>query len=121
METKEPTSFKTWAVIELLGHRRFAGYVSEEEHFGKRLIRLDHPADEPADGFVSTQFYGAEALYCLTPTSEEIARAIAKRNKPEPVHRWELPPPPEAPVAVGGRDAFEQEDHDGEGNDDEPF
>jgi hypothetical protein len=41
---------------------------------------------------VATQFYSPAALYCLTPTTEEIARAVALRNQPEPVTRWELPP-----------------------------
>ena len=38
-----------------------------------------------------TQFYGGPSIYCLTPTTEEIARAIAVRSRPSPVHAWELP------------------------------
>jgi hypothetical protein len=33
-------------------------------------------------------------MYALSPTTEEIARAVAKRNRPEPVHVFELPAPP---------------------------
>jgi hypothetical protein len=79
--------FKEWAILELMGHRKLAGLVSEQELGGTNLIRIDVPT---ADGF-ATQFYGAAALYCLTPCSEAVARAFAKGAQPEPVHRWELP------------------------------
>jgi hypothetical protein len=38
-----------------------------------------------------TQFFGGGAVYRMTPTTEVIARSVAKANQPEPVHRWELP------------------------------
>ncbi len=43
--------------------------------------------DKPADVY-ATQFYSASALYCLTPTTEEMARAL--RSRPTPVQQWEL-------------------------------
>jgi len=76
-----------WAIVELLGHVRLAGRVSEEEHFGAKLGRLDIPTGA---GF-TTQFFGGNSVYRLTPVTEEIARAVAERNQPEPVSRWELP------------------------------
>lgn len=85
-----------WAVVELLGHRRLAGFVTEEEHFGTKLIRLDIPGEN--DTF-TTQYYSASALYCLTPTTEDLARAIAARSQPAPVQQWELPAP-KVPAAV---------------------
>ncbi len=90
----ERKAFEGWAILELMGHRRLGGYVTEEEHFGAALLRIDVPRE---DGEASTQFYSPSALYCLTPTSEEIARAVAKREQPEPVHRWELPQPKTQP------------------------
>jgi hypothetical protein len=63
--------------------------------FGTVLLRIDVPGE---DGTVATQFYGGSSIYCLTPTTEEIAHAVALRNQPEPATRWELAPPnpPEA-------------------------
>jgi hypothetical protein len=85
------TTFEGWAVLELMGHRRLAGYVTEVELAGKGMLRLDVPGpdDEPA----ASQLYSPAALYCLTPTTEDVARSLAARNQPEPVHRWELPAP----------------------------
>lgn len=93
--------FGSWAVLELFGHRRLGGYVTEQTIGGGAFIRIDIPAidDEPA----VTQFYGPAAVFSLTPTSEEAAVAVARRNRPEPVHQWELPKLPAAVAAVVAR------------------
>ncbi len=72
--------------MELLGHFRTAGYVTEEEHFGCKLGRIDVPDGDR----VATMFFGGSSIYRLTPTTEEIARAVAARDQPNPVERWEL-------------------------------
>ena len=80
----ETKPFSEWAVLELMGHRKLAGLVTEHTIGGHGLIRLDIP-DGP------TQFYSPSAIYCLTPVTEETARVFAKSHIPEPVTRWELP------------------------------
>jgi hypothetical protein len=87
--TKDP-GFAQWCVIELMGHRRLAGYVQEVQIGGASFLRLDVPASE--NGLGATQFYNPSAVYCLTPTSEETARAVATLARPEPVAIWELKP-----------------------------
>ncbi|MDX3106058.1 hypothetical protein [Nonomuraea angiospora] len=86
-----PSADIGWVILELLGHRRLAGHVTTEEIAGASFLRIDIPgaADEPP----ITQFYGPSAIYAITPTSEEIARAAAARSRPRPVQRWELEPP----------------------------
>lgn len=80
----------TWAIVELLGHVRMAGRLTEESHFGVALGRLDVPDRGDGGGF-TTVWFGGGSVYRVTPTTEEIARAVAAANQPEPVHRWELP------------------------------
>lgn len=87
-------SFDQWAILELMGHVRLAGKVTEESRFGVALGRIDIPT---GDGF-TTQYFGGSSIYRLTPTTEEIARSVALRNQPEPVHRWELPAPSKADI-----------------------
>ena len=103
----ETPKFSEWAVLELMGHRRLAGRVTEEQIAGAGVLRLDVPGEggQPA----VTQYYSPSALYCITPTTEEIARKIAKANRPAPVHRYELTA---LPATVGGpRQAeFDMED-----------
>lgn len=87
------TAFEGWAVLELMGHRKLAGYVREQNVAGAGFIRIDVPG--PAgDADVATQFYAPGALYCLTPTTEDVARRFAAGCRPEPVTRWELPQAP---------------------------
>lgn len=88
------TTFEGWAVLELMGHRRLGGYVTEVELAGKGMLRIDVPSavvNGALPEMGATQFYSPAALYCLTPTTEALARALAARSQPEPVRRWELP------------------------------
>lgn len=84
-ETRTP--FEEWAILELMGHRRLAGKVTEQEIAGARFIRIDVPGP---GGTAATQFYAPGAVYAITPTTEEMARAVAQISQPEPVTRWEL-------------------------------
>ena len=85
--------FEGWAIVELMGHRRLAGFVTEEEHFGTAMLRLDvHGLDDTARPGV-TQLYGGSSVYCVTPTTEDIARRLGERSAPVPVSRYELEPP----------------------------
>lgn len=79
-------SFNQWGILELMGHVRLAGRITEESHFGAALGRIDIPS---GDGF-TTQYFGGGSIYRLTPTTEDIARSVAAHNQPQPVARWEL-------------------------------
>jgi hypothetical protein len=94
-----------WTILELMGHRRLGGLVREDTLAGAKVLRVEIP---DGDGF-TTQFYGGGALYCVTPTTEELARAVAARNRPAPMHRWELPAPAREPEP---EDADEVDDED---------
>lgn len=83
------SAFEGWVILELMGHRRLAGYLREEALGGSSFLRIDVPGDE---GTVATQFYTGAAVYCITPTTEAIARKVAKGSRPEPVTAWELRP-----------------------------
>ena len=87
--TERMPTYEGWAILELMGHRRLAGYLRAVELAGAGMLRIDVPGDDAA---VATQFYSPAAVYCVTPTTEAIARSVAKQSRPEPVHRWEVPP-----------------------------
>ena len=108
-QQKDPT-FEGWAFLELMGHRKLAGFVREQNFAGAGLIRIDVPGD---DGNIATQFYSPSALYCLTPTTEDMARRFAKNVRPEPVTRWELPPATKN-GASGAEDAQVEDEPDEE-------
>ena len=81
--------FEGYAILELMGHRKLAGRLSEQEIAGQAFVRIDIPGPD-ADIDIATQFYSAAAIYAITPTTEELARAVATGYQPQPVTRWEL-------------------------------
>jgi hypothetical protein len=90
----ESTAYSGWAVVELMGRRRYAGLVSEVVQYGVAMGRLDVP--ETDQGPAQTIFFGGDSVYQLSPVSEEAARAVCQYSRPEPVHRFELTPPTKA-------------------------
>lgn len=79
-----------WAIVELMGHVRTAGRISEEQRFGGTMGRLDIPTGDASGEYVTTYFH-ASSVYRITFASESAARAVAKQNEPEPVKGWEMP------------------------------
>lgn len=76
-----------WAVVEVMGHRRLGGHLSEAIVAGRPFLRIDIPAEEWRKA--ATQFYPASALFSLTPSDEETARAA--NPKPFGLNRLALP------------------------------
>lgn len=116
----ETTAYEGWAVLELMGHRRLAGYVREVVQYGTPMCRLDVPVE---GGEPITQFYPGTSIYCLSPVTEDVARAVALRNKPAPVSPYEVLPPslPAGRSVFGGpsSDFINPADVGGAGRDDD--
>ena len=72
-----------WAIIELFGHARIAGKVSEAEIGGCSFIRVDVPSVEGQVAF--TRYFGNGAIYSITPCSEELVRLAARQIQSSPV------------------------------------
>jgi hypothetical protein len=85
----EQIKFEEWAILELMGHRRLAGKVTDAVIGGGAFIRIDIPTK---DNGKITQFYSPNSVYCISPTTQEIATMVAINSQPEPVSRWELKP-----------------------------
>lgn len=82
--------FKEWCIVELFGHRKLAGLVTDMKIGAASLIRVDVPDSTGAT--MATQFYGPQAIYCITPTTKSMAIKAAALYEPHPVTRWELQP-----------------------------
>ncbi len=80
--------FDQWAVVELFGHQQIAGRVSEAQIGGCSFVRVDVPEVGEQKGF--TKFYGNGAIYAITITDEETARAAATYYRKQPMEEWTL-------------------------------
>lgn len=79
---------RCWAIVELFGHQQIAGEISEQTIAGGSFLRVDVPGSEGEEGF--TRFFGASAVYSITPVMEEVGRAATARLAVRPVTVWGL-------------------------------
>jgi hypothetical protein len=87
----EVKPIETWAVVELMGHVKTAGKVSEEPHFGTVLLRLDVP--EAKGKPAHTKFYGGASIYRVMPCDEQVARMVLEQTYQAPIVNFALPKP----------------------------
>lgn len=111
MSDNEIKLIETWAIVELMGHVKTAGKVSEEPHFGTVLLRIDIPEHNSKQAH--TEFHGGQAIFRLTPCDEQIARMVLAQTFTPPIVNFALPKP-----QMGMRGLFVQPDEN-EGDDEE--
>lgn len=80
--------FEEWAIVDLFGHQKIAGKISEEQIGGSSFVRVDVPAIEEQKPF--TRLFGSGAIYSITITDEETAMAAANYYKPVPMDQWTI-------------------------------
>ena len=83
------TNFEHWCILELFGHQKIAGYVTEMQIAGQGFIQVNVPENQKVPQF--TKLYGPTAIYAITPVTEEVARAVAASPLQAPVTEYELP------------------------------
>lgn len=87
-ETAAPARFETWAVVEIMGHQRTAGFVTVEEIAGLAFLRIDTPG---SNGSVHTEYVGPRSIHRLRPCTEAVARMVAVAESNSPIHMWDVP------------------------------
>ncbi len=96
MQTQNNTEapIEQWAIVEIFGHQRIAGRISEHTIGGCAFVRVDVPPIEQANGQAPipgfTKLYGNGAIYAITFVDEITARSTAAGLKLQPVGVWDL-------------------------------
>lgn len=86
----EATTGPGWAIVELMGHRILAGFVTEVTLAGAGMLRIDvYPGDAASP--IASPMHPPSALYGLTPCTEERARRAAARQYYDGGMRLALP------------------------------
>ena len=81
--------FTGWFILELMGHRKLAGYCEPRQVAGAAMLRVDVPqADERNPAY--TTFVGGQSLYSFTKVDEQTARDFVTVHKPKPVEQYSL-------------------------------
>lgn len=81
--------FESWCIVEVMGHGRYAGMVTEQQLGGGSFIRVDVPAvgDRPA----FTKLLGHSSIFAITPCTEQTAHQAAKSFAVRPFAMFEAP------------------------------
>ena len=82
-------TFSNYCVVELFGHQKIAGLVTEQVIAGQGFVRVDVPETKRHPAF--TRLFGSGAIYSITPVDENTARMAAESIFIEPVQVYISP------------------------------
>lgn len=136
---ESPAAYESWGIVEILGHKQYAGLITEQTIAGTAFVRIDIP-EVVREGYsrgdrlevaAHTKFFGPQSIYAIHPCAEQIARAAAQK-----LGQYMSPLPVEIPrqLASGSSSTVpasvtdvpadldvDVEDLDGDEDDDLPF
>lgn len=94
---------ETWAVVEVMGHQRHAGRVSQVRRFGADFCQVEVPHGDTFE----LKLLGAGSIFRVSFCTEADARAVASMDQ----HRngW---PRPQLPAPAGHPDVLDDGDID---------
>jgi hypothetical protein len=78
--------FSEWAILDLFGHQKIAGRVSEQQIGGSSFVRVDVPEVEGQPAY--TKLFGPGAIYSITITDAITAKAAVAYWKSVPMDQW---------------------------------
>lgn len=78
---------KLWAVVELFGHNKLAGMVTEQNVGSSSFVRVDVPETEQSPAF--TRLLNPSAIYAINPVTEEVARYKVAQFQVQPIESWD--------------------------------
>lgn len=119
MADSNAPAFNQWGIVEVMGHKKFAGHITEQVIAGSALVRVDVPSVVLADRIIPefSKLVGVGSIYMITPTSEEVAKQAATQ-----IARYDSDP---LPVYIPGERqiaatvADEDVDYDDDDDDDD--
>ena len=103
MSATETTGFRSWCIVELMGHSCIAGELYEQAIGGETFIRVDVPDVTTKRGELKgySKLYGKGAIYAITPTDKATCALFISQNYTPPISPYSFPAL-EAPKGCGG-------------------
>ena len=80
--------FEVFAIVELFGHQKLSGKVTEHNVGSATFIRIDVPETKGQPAF--TRLVNPSAIYAINPTTEEVATAKAEQLQTAPIDAWDI-------------------------------
>lgn len=80
--------FDIYAIVELFGHNRMAGKVSEQTIGSASFIRIDVPETTQQPKF--TRLVNPSAIYAINPVTEEVMLVMSESISSRPIESWDI-------------------------------
>lgn len=80
--------FELFAIVELFGHQRLAGKVSEQTVGSSTFVRIDVPETTVQPKF--TRIVNPSAVYAINPVTEEVMLEMAQKIEQKPIDAWDI-------------------------------
>ena len=80
--------FEIWALVELMGHNKIAGRVTEHKFGNQSMLRVDVPAVNNMPAF--SKIIAVNAVYAINPLTEQDATAYAAKLESKPLDVWDM-------------------------------
>jgi hypothetical protein len=116
MTEPKQAAFDGWAIVDVMGHQRYVGYVTTEAYGQAVMFRIDVPALEQRERVTTRPAYrdgrslpvgttitegavagysklvGAGSIYTITPCTKDAALAAVEEMQARPLMSVALPP-----------------------------
>ncbi len=136
--------FDGWAIVDVMGHQRYVGYVTTEAYGAAVLFRIDVPALEPRERVTKrpghygdrylpagatvqegavpgyTKLIGSGSIYMMTPCTKEAALLAVEEMQARPLMSVSLPPD-RALTGSGESTTPDEHGYEDDPDDDEDF
>ena len=86
--TENEIKFEQWAIVDVMGHQRFVGLVTEEVIAGQGFIRVDIPKTDKNHAW--SKLIGPSSIYAITPVEKNIAMAMANNLGKRAIEPYQL-------------------------------
>lgn len=77
-----------FAIVELFGHQRMAGKITEQTVGSSTFIRIDVPEIKSRPSF--SRIVNPSAVYAINPVTEEVALHMANQFEVKPLESWDI-------------------------------
>ena len=139
---QQQAKFDGWAIVDVLGHQRYVGYVTTEAYGQAVLFRIDVPELAERErvtkqpGYISergycpagttvkegavagyTKLIGAGSIYAITPCTKEAALQAVEEAQPRPLMSVALPP--DRALKEGDAEPYDDAQLHGSGDEDD--
>lgn len=108
---KDQETIETWAYVEIMGHTKVAGRVSERKVGINVMLQVDIPNGE--EGFSHSVVYSPSAIFSIQPTTEDWCRKFVKARIDYPVLPY-IPPTRQLAEAEKEKNFFNPEGEEDE-------